>query len=532
MAMSSRAIELSADRVLMESLEPRTLFSAAPAATPAQLVAQANNAFAFDLFQQLSKNNSGNIFFSPYSADTALEMALQGAKGVTAMQMIQALDLPSADIAQAGIAALYQLFQPDANAGYTLSTANRLWVNQNFPLLQSFIDSSQSIFGAGPQTVDFSDPTAAANTINTWVSQQTNGKIQNLVPAGDLGPLTALVITNAIYFKGNWASPFEPYMTQQAAFQIASTEAATAEMMQQTGGFDYYQQTGPDGFQALDMPYQGGDLDMLVILPTTYDLDQFQSTLTAGLFSQITSNLTMNDVNVHLPQFEMDETYHLIPALQNMGIQTAFTPDADFSGMFEPQFNTSYSIGDVIQKTHIQVDETGTEAAAATAIIIRAQITAIEVGPPPVPILFDANHPFIFAIRDAATNTILFLGQVTDPSNGTADYATSPTALPAPGGLSEPGNPIGGIFQIIQWPDQPLPIATLLPSPTPSPVASPAPGPVAPVAAKTRVRPAIASPVFAAGAVEIFAPGNAGEDLLSSSIGPSFAAGDVLGELG
>jgi serpin B len=334
---------IGAQHWVLELLEARTCLSAVDVTntlatdstteTPAQLVAQANNTFAINLFNQLSNENpSSNVFFSPYSISTAMEMVLQGANGATASEIIQALDLPSTDIANAGIEALYQLFQTNsATSGYTLSTANALWVQNNFPLLQSFLTTEQNVFGAGPQTVDFTDPQAAAQTIDTWVSNQTNGKIPDLITPDMIKPLTVLVLTNAIYFQGNWASAFNVNGTQATQFQESATESTTVQMMNQAGGFGYYAQSGANGFQAVDLPYQGNNLDMVVILPTDPNLADFQSTLTPALFSQITSNLAMSYISVALPRFQLNETYNLIPALENLGIQSAFNPaEADF----------------------------------------------------------------------------------------------------------------------------------------------------------------------------------------------------------
>ena len=408
---------------LAERLEPRTLFSATPTATPVQLVAAANDAFAFDLMQQLAPDPAGNLFFSPYSVATAMEMTLQGAQGATASEMIQALHLPSSELAQAGIQALYQLFQAtSATAGYTLNTANRLWVNDHITLLDSFLSNSQSVFGAEPQSVDFSDPTAAANTINNWVAEQTDGKITNLIPASDLNQFTSLVLTNAVYFQAVWVNAFNPAVTTSEPFQVSATEAATVSLMQQSSDFGYYAQSGANGFQALELPYAGNTLDMLVVLPTTYDLSSFEASLTPAVFSTITSNLAGTDVDVRLPKFQLNETYDLVQPLENLGIKTAFSSAADFGGIS----TTPISISDVVQKSYINVDETGTTAAAATGVVTTTAIVA----PTPNPVLFDADHPFVFAILDQATNTILFLGSVSDPSNGAADYVTNATAPP------------------------------------------------------------------------------------------------------
>jgi len=437
---------LASANMRIEPLEPRTFFSTTPAATPASLVAQANNAFAFDLFHQLG--NTGNLFFSPYSIATALEMTLQGANGTTASEIIQALHLPSNEIAQAGIQALHQLFQAGPDAGYTLSTANRLWVQNNLPMLDSYLSRVQDIFGAGPQSVDFGDPQAAAATINAWVSDQTHGKIPNLISKNDIDSLTCLILTNAIYFKGDWASVFNATYTHDAFFQQSPTDTTKVRMMWQENYYDYYAQSGPNGFQALDIPYQGNNLDMLVILPTSTTLDAFQSALTPDLFSTITSNLHSADVSVSLPQFKLEGSFLLNTPLQNLGIHAAFNA-ADFSGMFPLNPDETYFIQKVIHKTFIQVTEKGTEAAAATAVIVGT--TGCVTLNPPIPISFYADHPFLFAIRDHATNTILFLGRVTDPGY------TPPTDTTTPPGST-------GLL-----PGQPVPIGTTLPITTPNP---------------------------------------------------------------
>lgn len=406
---------------LVESLESRTLLSAAP--TPAQIVAQSDNQFAFDLFHQLSASaGSQNIFFSPYSIATALEMTLQGANGNTAAQIIQALHLPSQDIAQAGIQALYQLFQADpATAGYTLSTANRLWVKDNFQLLQSFLDTAQNLFGAQPQSVDFSDPVAAAGIINAWVSNQTHGKIPALISPDAIDDLTRLILTNAIYFKGTWQNSFNGDLTRQADFTTAPGQSSPVQMMFQNKDFGYYAQSGDNAFQAIDLPYTGNNLDMLVILPGNPDLTNFDASLTPDLFNQISTGLHATDVNLYLPRFELKESYDLVKPLQNLGITDAFSPLADFSGITD---SAALNISDVVHQSFLQVDEQGSEAAAATGVI--ATTSAVMYPAPPPPPTFDANHPFLVAIRDHATGTILFLGQVTNPGNFT-DGETPPS---------------------------------------------------------------------------------------------------------
>jgi len=395
----------AAARILLEALEPRLCFSASLA--PIDAVAQANNAFAFDLYKQLRKTNPGNIFFSPYSISTALEMALQGARGSTASEIIAALHLPADAIASAGIQALYQLFESaPADAGYTISTANRLWVSQNFSLLQSFLTKSQTLLGAIPQSVDFSDPKGAAGIINAWVSDQTHGKIKELIPAEAINKYTRLILANAVYFKGDWEHAFDVNGTHPAAFDVSPTQTSTVQMMHESDYFRYCSQAGPDGFQAIYLPYKGGQLDMEIILPNAATLDDFQSSLTPDLFSKVDSNFGARNVSVYLPQFTLSENYNLAGPLSALGIKAALTNGADFSGIS----NDNLRIDVVAHKSYINVDEKGTEAAAVTGISMEE--TCVFEGPTAA---FVADHPFMFAIRDRSTGTILFMGQVVDP---------------------------------------------------------------------------------------------------------------------
>ena len=183
---------------------------------------------------------------------------------------------------------------------------------------------AQDLYGAGAQGVDFSNPAAAAGIINAWVSEQTHGKITNLIPASAMTPFTALILTNAIYFKGDWASAFNADFTESTAFKNSPTQTSTVQMMYQEGYFGYYEQTGPNGFQALDLPYQGNNVDMIVILPTNSTLDNVESTFTPDLFTQITSSLYHPDVHVLFPKFKLEEAYDLGKPLSNLSMQESF----------------------------------------------------------------------------------------------------------------------------------------------------------------------------------------------------------------
>lgn len=462
---------LRAGGARLEPLESRLLFSVGTPATAAELVGYANNAFGLDLLNELSKENSGkNVFISPYSVASALELALLGAKGTTAAELIRALHLPEQAVARAGISALYQLFQADSaktetgrglplqeqavlrvgnstipspfpldlgTTGYTLSTANRLWVDEHFELLDSFLNSSQEQFGALPGKVDFSDPVKSAATINDWVSKQTGGKIQNLISANAIDMYTTLILTNAVYFKGDWVKPFKENATYKESFFVSETMASTVSMMHQTDQFGYYEQPGVGGvggFQALSMPYIGGNMEMLVILPTTYQLAEFQAGLTADTFSRIAANLDYTKVEVSLPKFKMNQSYELTSTLEKMGINMAFSRQADFSGISADGENLQ--VVKVLHQTFVSVNETGTEAAGATGGMMKSGFVIYDPAPP---VVFNADHPFLFAIRDRVTNTMLFLGREQNPGGDLTSVAYTPmTAIDEFAGVETP----------------------------------------------------------------------------------------------
>ena len=288
---------------------------------------------------------------------------------------------------------------------------------------------------------------AAAATINAWVSDQTHGKIQNLISAAAITTYTRLILTNAIYFQGNWATAFKASLTQDASFETSPGESSSVQMMQQVNELGYYQQLGADGFQAVDLPYSGNNLDMMVILPTSSDLASFQSGMNADLFSTISSNLATSDVDVQLPKFQINETYDLVPSLQDLGIHEAFTGAADLSGISS---QGPLAISQVIQKSQINVDETGTEAAAATGVAVSTAVAT--VSNPSPPISFDANHPFLFAIRDRATNTILFMGSVANPGGSRSPDPSNGSGAPSPAPANGGGTPLSAT------PLQPFPL--------------------------------------------------------------------------
>ncbi len=387
-----------------------TPLPANPAAN-ASTVAQADNLLTADLYAQLSAKQ-GNLVFSPWSAESALAMTMEGAEGQTHDQMAQTLHLTQA---AADIRTSFQQIDARLNAPnqtYQLSSANALWVQQGYTLLPDYLATVRQYYGGAASPVDFkTDTEGARQTINSWVEQKTEDKIRDLIPDGVLTAQTRLVLTNAVYFKAKWASPFNNDATTDQDF-FAPTGTVTAKLMHQTQYFDYAE---TKDLQIVGLPYKGpyqGSLSMVVILPKTKDgLPQLEQQLTAGNLQVWEDAMKGQEVEVYLPKFNFTFGTSLKQTFQDLGMTVPFTADANFSGMTsDPQ---GLYIGDVLQKAFIATDEEGTEAAAATAVVMPALIMAGEMTPPPV---FRADHPFIFLIKDDATGAVLFAGRVEDPT--------------------------------------------------------------------------------------------------------------------
>jgi serpin B len=377
---------------------------------------QGNSQFALDLYAQL-RGQDGNLFFSPYSISTALAMTRAGAKGDTAAQMDKTLHFTlGQDILHAAFGALAKEVNGDAaqpsdkKRGYQLSTANALWGQKGYPFKPDFLKLTKDNYGAGLNNVDFIGATEQARqTINSWVEKQTQDKIKDLIPPDGLTVDTRLVLTNAIYFKGDWASQFKKDATKNEPFHVAADKKIDAPLMHQTGDYGYL-----DGgtFQALEMPYAGKDLSMVVLLPKKVDgLPDLEKDLTADKLAGWIGKIHTQEVIVTLPKFKTTQQMSMTEVLSKMGMPIAFMPGrADFSGIAdakEPLF-----ISDVFHKAFIDVNEEGTEAAAATAVAIATESARVE---PPTP-EFRADHPFVFLIRDKRSNSILFFGRMADPT--------------------------------------------------------------------------------------------------------------------
>jgi serpin B len=378
-------------------------------AAPADLQTQreGNTAFACELYARLKGAGDANVFFSPYSISTALAMTSAGARGETDAQMVKALHFePDPAKRHAAFAAM----EADLNAvqkegRVKLSVANSLWPQQGYPLLESFLKLTKQCYGASVTPLDFREPEPARTTINTWVAEKTNQKIKNLMPAGTLDAMTRLVLVNAIYFKGNWSSPFKSEATQDAPFRLPSGRSVQAPLMFQKKHFKY---GANDDLQMLEMPYAGGDLSMLVLLPKKADgLAALENNLTTANLATWTQQMGLPEVSVYLPKFKMTCKFGLNDTLQSMGVTDAFNPGkADFSGM---DGRRNLFISAAVHKAFVEVNEQGTEAAAATGMAMG--MTAL----PMRPIEFRADHPFLFLIREKSTGSILFVGRVTNP---------------------------------------------------------------------------------------------------------------------
>jgi serpin B len=367
-----------------------------------------NNAFALDLYGQL-RGGDGNLFFSPFSISTALAMTYGGARGETGAQMARVLryGLDSKRLHPAFKTLMDGLNAGKAKRGYELSIANALWGQKGYGFLKAFLDLTRTHYGAGLREVDFIGGTEAARkTINDWVEEETRGKIVELIQPGVLDSLCRLVLTNAIYFKGNWASRFKVERTKKAPFTLLTGRKVDVPTMHQTADFKYLQ---GEGFQALELPYVGKALSMVIFLPGEPNgLPDFEKSLTTKNLDGRLAKLRKRKVRVFLPKFKVTHRIRLARVLRSMGMRKAFSDDADFSGM---NGKMDLRISAVVHKAFVEVNEEGTEAAAATAVVMKRKGIA---RPRPIPV-FRADHPFLFLIRDTTSKSILFLGRVIQP---------------------------------------------------------------------------------------------------------------------
>jgi serpin B len=390
--------------------------------TPSDMTAQeavtsANNRFAFDLYSRLGNENtaSTNLFFSPFSISSALAITYEGARGQTADEIQSVFHFPSdtADLRN-GFAGLNTAIN-SGDAAYSLRTANALWAEKTYPFLPEYIENAERYYGAKATNLDFiNQPEPSRLTINRWVEEQTNDKIKDLLSEGTIDPLTRLVITNAIYFKGTWVKQFDTNNTTEEDFLTPAGKTVKVPMMQRTDEDAIYRYAETDDLQLLVMPYEhagGRQLSMVVLLPKGDRLAPVETSLDAQTLPALQQAATSRQVEMYFPKFKLETKYDQLGLiLAAMGMPTAFTDRADFSGMGG---ENDLFISDVIHQAYVDVNEEGTEAAAATAVVVRLQ--SAQIKPEPVPV-FRADHPFLFFIQDDETGAILFMGRIADPS--------------------------------------------------------------------------------------------------------------------
>jgi serpin B len=380
----------------------------------AELV-RGNNAFALDLYSRIS-STEGNRFISPFSISCALAMTSAGARGETAGQIDKALHftLPPAELHAAFHRLIDDLHHQNGSAAgakpsrpFELFTANALWTQSGARILPEFQKLIESSFEGGHYPVDFRQaPAAALEYINHWVEEQTRGKIKDLLKPQNINAHTVLILTNAIYFKALWASPFLPQLTKPDDFHASASEKVRVDMMHLSGKFRYAEDATA---QTLELPYQGGDLAMVIVLPRSNDgLSQLEASLSLAKLDGSLKTLASRRVEVSLPRFKLTAECELKDALSALGMPAAFdSRQADFSGMTGKR---ELAISAVVHKAFVEVDEKGTEAAAATGVVMAR--TMVKLAPPPA---FRADHPFLFLIRDNRNGSILFLGRLVRP---------------------------------------------------------------------------------------------------------------------
>jgi serpin B len=375
------------------------------------LLVEGNSAFAFELYQAL-KGKEGNLFYSPYSISLALAMTYAGARGETAEQMAETLQFmlgqdslhPAFNWLDAELARRGEGAQGKDGEGFRLNIVNAIWGQKDYSFLPAFLDVLAENYGAGLRILDFvTEPEKSRVTINDWVSDQTEGRIKDLIPQGAIDALTRLVLTNAIYFNAAWECPFDEQVTADGPFYLLDGGQVTVPMMRQTESFGY---TDGEGYQTVELPYDGNELSMVILLPEDGQFEIFEEGLEAQQVSDVISDLQPTEVALTMPKFEFESEFSLKDTLADMGMPIAFSGAADFSGMTG---TPDLSISEVLHKAFVSVDEAGTEAAAATAAIMK------ETAMPGQPVEVTIDHPFIFLIRDIETGAILFVGRVLNP---------------------------------------------------------------------------------------------------------------------
>ena len=382
-------------------------------ATEQALLVEGNTAFAFELYQALREQN-GNLFYSPHSISLALAMTYAGARGETAQQMADTLHFlldqdklhAAFNWLDAELASRGDDAQGKDGEGFRLNVINSIWGQQDYEFLSAFLDVLAENYGAGLRILDFINETEESRlAINQWVSYQTEGRIRDLLPPGFINELTRLVLTNAIYFNAAWEYPFDEDMTSDGPFYLLGGGQVTVPMMEQAEFFGYSE---GEGYQAVELPYDGRELSMVILLPGSGNFSDFEEALHGEQVYDIVSDLQLTGVALTMPRFEFESVFSLKDTLSEMGMPDAFVyPIADFSGMTG---GLELFIWGTVHKAFVAVDTAGTEASAATAVGGEGE------GEPTAELEVTIDRPFIFLIRDIETGAILFVGRVLNPA--------------------------------------------------------------------------------------------------------------------
>jgi serpin B len=378
-----------------------------------QGVVEGNNRFAFKLFHQVQGGTTGNQFFSPFSISTALAMVYAGARNETALQMNQTLNFPVNNKFHSDYKHLLNRLHDGTEGKIKLNIANGLWAQKDFKFLESYFDIVKSNYNSELKNVDFKnyiEQEKTRNDINTWVEKNTNNKIKNILSQGDLSSMTRLVLVNAIYFYGDWSTPFKKESTKPKEFSLLDGNQKMTPFMNQQGRYNYYEDSK---IQAIEVPYRDNKASMVIFLPNTKEgIGDIAKSLDDKYYQDIIGSLQSTDVRMSLPKFKMDLQLELSRTLSQMGMPLAFSQDgADFSGMTG---SLDLYISKVIHQAFINVDEVGTEAAAATVVTMSLMMAPQHVEPK----YFNADHPFVFLIKDNTTGSILFMGKIMNPEVG------------------------------------------------------------------------------------------------------------------
>jgi serpin B len=378
-----------------------------PAPAGTRILVEGNNVFAFDLYGKL-RAREGNLFLSPLSISSSLALTYAGARGDTAAEMARVLHFSGGpEQISPAFAALLKNLYGDEPRGYQLRIANALWGQKDSGFLPHFLHVTRECSGAGLRPVDFTrHPDATRLAINRWVEETTRGRIKDLLPSGSVTGDTRLVLTNAIYFKGAWAHPFEMDLTREKAFFLGSGRKVRTTLMHDTGDYGYLD---AGTFQALELPYEGKGLSLVVLLPKQADgLADLEQSLSAANLEGWRSAMRQEKVIVGLPRFKVTAEFKLNEALSELGMPLAFGTEADFSGM---NGRRDLLLSGAVHKAFVEVSEEGTEAAGASGV----NVELIALSPRAKP-RFIADHPFVFLVRDNRSGSILFLGRLVNPA--------------------------------------------------------------------------------------------------------------------